>query len=382
MKILFHSCEFGPGTGGIGQYLYQMAQGIKEFGHEVIVVTGKTEKEAGAKKYNFGTVYRLYTKEEIYSCKVVDEVMRLAYKHQVDIIEGTDHLGECASIMEKQDRPKIVVKYHGCQIIKALTHAEMMFPWQYITVHTALWKIRKQRHAEKRCVEGADCALFPSVKIEQDYLEQGIVLPSQRKLIPNMLSHLPTLVGNEESESPTILFVGRIEIRKGIQYFSKILRLVSKVYPDVVLEIAGGDQYARGLGSLKHWLQKETSGFVKRVRFLGALPPHEMDAAYRRCWLMVFPTKWDNFPMAVLEAMSYGKPVVTTSNGGMPEMLKGTESPIEDPTNDGFSQAILNLLDNKQLRVQIGSACRQRVLNNYMPEQIIPEYLKFIKACL
>lgn len=383
MKILYHSYEFGPGTGGIGQYLYQVAKGVRAAGHEVLVVCGPNAVLPAEGKDNKWHVYQDYEREQVRTERTTEKVLRLAEEYGVDLIEGTDHLGECARIISRSRRPRVLIKYHGCQFIKALTSAEVIYPWQRFVVAVALWKIRRQIKAEQCCVERPDAAIYPSEKIRADLQEQHAVLPHRLQLIPNMLSKLPVLSGkNEEAARPTMLFVGRIEIRKGIQYLPGLLQRLSREFPDVLLEIAGGDQYARGIGSLQKWLKTKLGPLADRVRFLGALGPEELDAAYRRSWLLVFPSKWDNFPMAVLEAMAYGKPVVTTANGGMPEMLAGTGAAIERPDSAAFADAVSRLLASAALRRQVGAACRERVMNTYMPAQVIPTYIDFIQSIL
>lgn len=379
MKIVYYSSEFGPGAGGIGQYLYQMACGVSLFGHQTIIITGRGNDEPEISEYDFGTVFRLYDRIQLYSPLVADKILNLADKYQIDCIEGTDHLGECALLLGRPDRPPIVIKYHSCQFLEKIRKASILYNWQLLTIGLAALRIRKQIQAEKKCVENADCVIAPSKKIMQAYFEQGAVIPRKSSVIANMLSQLPVLQGDIEATRPTLLFVGRIEILKGIQYFPEIIRAVRQHYPDVVLEVAGNDQYARGLGSLRKWLERQIEDVKANIHFLGGLSPIELDKAYRRCWLLVFPTKWDNFPMAVLEAMSYAKPVVTTFHGGMPEMLSGTGAPIFDPQSKDFSDSILRLLADKNLRQKIGEACRQRVVDNYLPAQIVPKYLKFLQ---
>jgi len=381
MKILFHSWEFGPGTGGIGQYLYQMARGICEYGHSVVVVAGRNGSSQEYENGKAGIVYRVYDKKEVRSRRIRDLVLSIATKHKVDVIEGTDHWGECAKIIDALDRPPVVIKYHSCQYLNNLRVASEIFFWQKFTIALALLRSWRQVCAEKKCIEQADASIVPSKKIIQALLKQGAKLPARRTLIPNMLSHIPVLSAYEEADVPSLLFVGRIEGLKGIQYLPHILAQVIKKYPDTVLEIAGGDQYARGLGSLKEWLERRMGSFVSNVSFLGPLAPKELDMAYRRCWIFVYPTKWDNFPMAVLEAMSYAKPVVTTPHGGMPEMLEGTGAPIVEPSSSQFGEKIIELLSNTDLRRQIGAACRERVVNYYTPQKVIPKYLEFMESC-
>ena len=381
MKILFHSWEFGPGAGGIGQYLYQMARSICEYGHSVVVVAGRNGSSPKHVEGEAGIVYRVYDRKEVRSRRIGDLVLTIATKHKVDVIEGTDHWGECARIIDALDRPPVVIKYHSCQYLNNLRVASEMFLWQKFTIALALLRSWGQVCAEKKCIQQADASIAPSKKIIQELLKQGAKLPARRTLIPNMLSHIPVLSAYEEADVPSLLFVGRIEGLKGIQYLPYILGQVIKKYPDTVLEIAGGDQYARGLGSLKEWLKRRMGSLVSNVRFLGPLPPKELDMAYRRCWLFVYPTKWDNFPMALLEAMSYARPVVTTPNGGMPEMLEGTDAPVCDPASPEFGEKVIELIGDAALRRKIGLACRERVLTKYMPQQIIPKYIEFMESC-
>lgn len=380
MRILFHSWEFGPGTGGIGQYFYQMARGVTKLGHDVIIVTGRECNEPERLKSDFGVVYRLYEKNQLRTPFVSEKVLNLAGKYKVDFIEGADHLGECAGLINRPDRPPILIKYHSCQFLEKISRESVLYFWQVLTIRLAALRIRKQIQAEKVCVENADCVIAPSKRIFQAYREQGAVIPGKSSVIPNILAEVPGLQGGMEATRPTLLFVGRIEVLKGIQYLPRILRSIRQYYPNVVLEIAGSDQYARGLGSLKNWLARKMEDMKDNVCFLGALSSEELDKAYRRCWVLVFPTKWDNFPMAVLEAMAYAKPVVTTLNGGMPEILAGTGAPVAAPDSKEFLESIIQLLGNKPLRRQIGEACRQKVLDNYMPEQVVPQYLEFLES--
>ena len=381
MKVLFHSWEFGPGTGGIGQYLSQMALGLTRLGHEVVVVTGRVNGMPEEEETKYGRIYRCYDRKEVRTARVAEQVLRIAGLHQVDIIEGTDHWGECARLIRMKPRPPILIKYHGCQIIRALTDAEVVYPWQRLTVWVALLRIRRQRRAERICVVEPDLASAPSEKICRDLLAQGTSIPDHFSIIPNIFPSSTAPAWDEESSVPTLFFAGRLELRKGIQYLPAILAQVVKEHPGAVLELAGADRYARGIGFLKEWLQKQFGSLSSHVRFLGPLTEEDLVRAYDRCRVFVFPTKWDNFPMVILEAMARGKAIVTTPHGGMPEMLAGTGSPIEDPSKSAFAEAVRRLLGDHRERERIGHANWQKV-QDYSPEKVIPQYINFLKANL
>ncbi len=384
MKILFHSWEYGTGGGGIAQYMLQMAEGLGNRGHQVFVVAGRREGYPEIEETAYGRVYRIYDRADVRSPSVTDRVLELAARHRVDVIEGADHWGECAGIINRSSRPPVLIKYHGCQIIDALTSAEVVYSWQRLTVGIALIRIWSQRRAERICVERADLAQAPSQKIIDDYNGQGTKLPGRLGIVPNMLARCPAPASgvHEESCRPTLLYAGRLELRKGIQYLPAILCKVREKFPDVVLELAGNDSYARGLGSTREWLQKQFKGMEKNVRFLGGLDGAALDAAYRRAAMLVFPTKWDNFPMVVLESMAYSKPIVTTRKGGMPEMLKGTGAIIADADSDDFSRGICDFLADADLRSRVGMACRERVMSHYMTAQVVEQYIQFLEKNL
>ncbi len=83
--------------------------------------------------------------------------------------------------------------------------------------------------------------------------------------------------------------------------------------------------------------------------------------------------------MVILEAMAKGKAIVTSAHGGMPEMLAGTGSPIEEPSNFSFAEAVCRLLGDRRERESVGQA-NWRKLQDYSPEKVIPRYLDFLKV--
>jgi len=246
----------------------------------------------------------------------------------------------------------------------------------------ALMRIWRQRRAERVCVERPDLAIAPSRAICDAYNKQGTKIPDRYAIVPNMFTpRSGPPCGKGASEHPVLLYAGRVQLQKGIHYLPSILKTVLVKHPDTILEIAGSDRYARGLGSLTKWLKKQFGPLLTHVRFLGPLSPQELDKAYERSWVFIFPTRWDNFPMVILEAMAKGKAIITSAHGGMPEMLAGTGSPIEDPSRPAFAEAVCRLLGDRRERACIGHANWQKV-QDYSPEKIIPLYINFLKANL
>jgi glycosyltransferase involved in cell wall biosynthesis len=209
----------------------------------------------------------------------------------------------------------------------------------------------------------------------------GLRLPASCGVVPNPVRRLDDWT-NEEADQPTILLVGRLDVGKGLPYIRPMLEHLVKAYPDVRMEIAGGDSYARGLGSVRSWFLQQLGSMGAHVNLLGVLSPTELDEAYRRAWVVIVPSRWDTFPQVVLESMVRGKPIVASPHGGMPEMLAGTDAVITDPASSLFAEAIARFLGDFSLRTQTGASVLGRVHSCYSPAIIAADYVDTILGFL
>ncbi|MFC2053201.1 glycosyltransferase [Chloroflexota bacterium] len=89
--------------------------------------------------------------------------------------------------------------------------------------------------------------------------------------------------------------------------------------------------------------------------------------------VLVSPSLWEGLPNVVLEAMAAGKPVVATSVGGTPEaVVDGVTGLLVPPQNpEALANAILLLLENSELRIRMGRAGRERVLNHFSIQRMV-----------
>ena len=381
LKVLFHGWEYPPQGGGVGAYMRNMARALGEQGHSAVVVTGRVDGLPEMETTPFGRIYRIYDRTEIASPRVRDRVLAIARDEAVDLIEGADHLGECASLLRVRDRPPVLIKYHACQVVRRLLDSHVLHAWQRITIRLSLWRQYRQIANERFCIEHADLACVPTRRLLAEMEKQGLHMPGHMAVIPNPFVTTEVAVGTADvAPEPTILFIGRIEIGKGIQYLPGILRGVLQRLPSARLDIAGEDTYARGLGSLHTWLAQQFGPLAGQVRFLGRLGKAELHAALQRAWVVVVPSRWDNFPTVVLEAMACGKAIVASPHGGMPEMLADTGCPIADPATPLFAREVTTLLDDSARRSAIGESARQRLASQYAPSAVVPHYIRFVES--
>lgn len=143
-----------------------------------------------------------------------------------------------------------------------------------------------------------------------------------------------------------LLFVGTIQPRKNlvrlIEAFSNISHLGSNIY----LVIAGK------IG----WLAEEIYqapkkfGVADRVKFLGRVADPDLPAVYSLATVFVWPSLMEGFGLPLIEAMTCGVPIITSSRGALPEVA-GEAALIVDPENvSQLAEAIKLMLESPELR--------------------------------
>ena len=165
-----------------------------------------------------------------------------------------------------------------------------------------------------------------------------------------------------------LLFVGNPTSRKG---FDLLQPIMEKLGPDYVL--------------------KYTSGFRRKPRRqadnmydLGRLGGDALVHAYQDCDALLFPTRAEGFGYSVCEAMACGKPVITSDNTSLPELVKRNETGFLCPTDDvdAFVHAARTLAADPEIARQMGQSGREHVLQNFTVEKMIENYIRLYEEML
>ena len=172
-----------------------------------------------------------------------------------------------------------------------------------------------------------------------------------------------------------IVFVGRLEKQKGVDYLIRAYRRVRQEVPNSRLIIVGPGTRLRG----KYEKEVLRSG-LKDVIFVGGKPQSELPQYYKTADVFCAPaTGLESFGIVLLEAMAVGKPIVATNIEGYNSVLThGVEGLLVPPRNEEMlARALVSLLTNESLRQEMGARARlkameyswehiaQRVLNYY-----------------
>lgn len=174
----------------------------------------------------------------------------------------------------------------------------------------------------------------------------------------------------ELDDRKIVLFVGRLLPIKGLQYLIEAVRY-AKTRPRIV--IIGGE--AQGYPGNKRDLEDQAKALEVDgdISFLGSFPRSDLAEAYLAADLFVLPSLGEGLPMALLEAMAYGKCVVATRVPGNIDVVKdGWNGILVEPKNPReLASKIDYLLTDEEIRERLGAQARRDVEQNYSSDIII-----------
>jgi glycosyltransferase involved in cell wall biosynthesis len=156
---------------------------------------------------------------------------------------------------------------------------------------------------------------------------------------------------------PFALCAARLAPYKGQDLLLMAFARLADARPDARLVLCGRDQTRGGMRRLARAL-----GVADRVRFMGAVPPARARRLMGRCRVFVLPSRRENFPLALLEAMRAGAPVAAAAAGGVAELARdGREALLTRPGDiEGLAAALRRLWDDAALRRRLSRSARRR----------------------
>lgn len=222
--------------------------------------------------------------------------------------------------------------------------------------------------AEWRGMQRAAAVIAPTrallAAVEQRHgapLQHAVVLPNPG---PSAAPTPPWRPGSGRR----IAHIGRFERLKGSDVVLAAFAELAGRDPEVALDLVGPDLGMRGAdgGRVDFPRYLDSLGLdgavARRIRWHGPLPPADVAAVRRAASLVVVASRYETFPMTVLEAMADGCPLVATSVGGIPEMVDdGVEASLVPPGDaPALAAAWARLLAAPAAAAALGAAARAR----------------------
>lgn len=202
--------------------------------------------------------------------------------------------------------------------------------------------------------------------------------PKKIRVVPNAVD--TSLFKPGEENGNKLVWVGRFVPEKGIQYLVKAAKIVLSEHDDVKFVLVGE-------GPLRLYIMKlaTKNGLKEKISFAGKMSQREVAQVMQSASVFVLPSLREGFPKTLLEAMACGKPVIASNIPGVNNVIGNTRGGILVPPKEpkALAETIVELLDDKSLRLKLGSRARQLVLERYnwttVSDQIESVYFEAMK---
>lgn len=170
----------------------------------------------------------------------------------------------------------------------------------------------------------------------------------------------------QESDLPSLLFVGRLVEKKGCTYLLQAMVQLKARFPDLRLTLVGD-------GDLRDALRQEALSLGLDVDFVGAESAEQIRTRMSASWLFVAPSitaasgDAEGLGMVFLEAQALQTPVVSFRSGGVVEAVEDGVSGLLCAEKDvaALADNIATLLEDRNLRQQLGAQGRERVERHF-----------------
>ena len=378
MRIL-NICAYTWAIGGPARIIYDHTTEVLLQGHEVDILSPMTPGEKSypvptgarliecARTTPFSNYYREFSVEMYQYLKTHIEEYDVIHMH------GIWHFGSLAPFLLPNNAVKVIT-IHGLLDTWAVAHSK----WKKQLV-TLLY--------QKRLLGKADLIQINNKDEEQDVIRYLGYKPKNMVIVPNGMkvseyANLPEkgLFRKKHQIAPDqqmILFMGRLNIKKGLDLLLPAFLKVHTKIPDAILVLAGPDD----------GYQTETEAFIRKnnlgekIKLVGMLTDTLKKEALSDADMFVLPSYSEGFSIAVLEAMTSKVPTLVSDRVGFGDYIKKYNAAYLTPLNsDGVAAGLLKILQDKTYAESLIKSAYRMVTENFdikvVANQLLEEYKK------
>lgn len=187
-------------------------------------------------------------------------------------------------------------------------------------------------------------------------------------ILPNCVE-IPSLNENDNvnDNGIHILYLGRIEPNKGMDYLLEAMRTLKEEGRHFVLHLAGIEQ------GKNRYVERYQELLGDRFVYEGIVSGEKKVALLKRCQVFVLPSLYEGLPISLLETMGYGLVPVVTDVGSISEYVKDGENGLLIGLRDAaaIAEAVKRLDDNRVLMMKMSETAWQTLRNRLTPKKYI-----------
>jgi len=359
MKIALVSPYDFSYPGGVANHISSLYKYLTNMGHEVKVIAPASKAVT-----TFGDDFTLIGKPRAIptsgsiirvslSVRLASAIKEVLDREQFDIV----HLHEpfmpmlCSAVLRFSNTVNIGT-FHACDATPGYN-----FAWP-------IGRLMVKRRTHK--LDGKIAVSKPAMKYASKYVSGDFNIIPNGIDLEHFSTDVPPLPQFNDGR-PNILFLGRLEKRKGLDYLLRAYRQVKQEMPEVRLLVVGPGTRLRK--KYERWIKQHN---VKDVVFTGLATYADLPRYYQTADIFCSPaTGRESFGIVLVEAMAVGKPVVATSIDGYASVVTHSEEGLLVPpkNTEKLAEALLTLLKDKALRQKMGEKGKLTA-RNYSWEQI------------
>lgn len=373
MRILLAGYTSMPYVGGVATYIKILHKELKQRGHEVDILVHKP----GWRQYYMPTNGRCLNKGAVRN-PIRQKLVRLYLKKRLKV-----HRAIRKYELEKYSY-EMAAAYFGLEkydVIHAQDNISGRALWRVkpahvplvVTLHSYWNEPIPYIHLLKTCgAKSSNLTIAPSQWLKNKLVTKHGVPADHITVIPNGIdpSRFTADPAKPVPKSPgkksILICTARLSSEKGHKYLLNALAKLKRERTDWECWLVGD-------GPLRARLKQQYKNLRlhHHVRFLGSRT--DVPQLLQRADIFVLASVKDIFPYAVIEAQMAGKPVVATSAGGIPEMVKhgvtGFLSPVAQ--SDAMYQNLKQLLQNPSLRTSMAENAQKMAIRQWSVDTMI-----------
>lgn len=359
MRVLMLSWEYPPVVvGGLGRHVHALSRHLAGQGHEVVVLC---RHEAGTDALTHPTARTIH--EGVRVVRVAEDPTHLTFEKDLVawtlamghsmIRAGLELLGSWKpDVVHAHDwlvtHPAIALAEHAGVPLVATMHATeagrhsgwLSQPLNQ-QIHSVEWWLANRADALITCSAAmrAEVAhLFEVDRDELSVLHNGIEPRGWR--VPAELVRAAR-ARHSPAGAPLIVYFGRLEWEKGVHDLLAALPRIRRTHPGARLVMAGRGRQASALVALARKLR-----VVRSVDFVGHLSDRDLVACLAAADVVVLPSRYEPFGIVALEAAAAGAPLVSSTTGGLAEVVIDGETGLsfEPGDVDGLAACVRAVL--------------------------------------
>lgn len=382
MNICLVNAFFHPYIGGTEKHMYEMGRRVAK--HEnVIVYTSRLEGTKARENVEGMEVYRtevkqykmplIYPPPLVVASKVKEEIPELDEDIGIDIfhLEGRWYPSfSFVAKYAKQKKKLFMLTLHNARpvgISPMVTFLGTIFETAYgKKIIKAADKIVAVCNFVKEDIAkyGVD-----KEKIEVLYngVDTGVFKPSEKTFKKEYSDRFDFLT----------VFLGRLIEQKGLVYLVDAMAEVVKEHPRTGLLIVG-----KGKERAKLEVRARKLGVDKNIVFPGFIPEEQLPNLYSSADIFVLPSLWEVLPIALLEALACGAPLLVSDAGGNPEVIEEGENGFTFKRRDtrGLAEKMRMMIEDEKMRRRMSKGSRDIAIKKFdwdlIAEKTVEHYRK------